>query len=149
MPTLLTSGLVIEHLTFAVRNYRHRRRGANEMVMKLTRLSDKAMKARSNIEALDQAYDEFNAKASNHATEVGELTEQIGEMQSDLGFSVTTLGNSVASSNAGATEKAKEQAGETQVITAADVGKVETVVTDTADNWPGKHQGLPRVESGQ
>ena len=106
---LLADETLLQQLTAVVRSDRaiiieRRLVRSWEMGLKLSRLSDKAMKARSNIEALDRAYDDFNNKAGNHAAEVSELTAQIGEMQSDLNFAVGTLGNSVAASNAGAGE---------------------------------------------
>ena len=78
------------------------------MALELKGLKAKAMAARANIGKLDAAYAEFNAKAGSHVSDVEGLTEQIGEMTDDLSFITRELGNSVAGSNAGATEKPKE-----------------------------------------
>lgn len=63
-------------------------------VANLTRLKDKALRARSNMDKLHNAYDAFNAKAESHASELDAMNEQVSDMAKDLDFAVTTLGNS-------------------------------------------------------
>lgn len=120
MPTLLTSGLVIEHLAFKVRNYRHIRRAIVEGKLKLTGLTKLAMDGRAEIDGLTADYRAFIEKSKAHRADVRGLAAQIGDMDTDLTSSVNILGNSVASSNNGA---------ERQVITAAEVGAVPAAVT--------------------
>jgi hypothetical protein len=69
--------------------------------LKLSRIGSLAMSARNNIDGLATDYEAFNAKCDAHRSDVRGLTEQVAEMDGDLGFSVGVLGNSVADSNAG------------------------------------------------
>ena len=84
------------------------RREMRIMALELKGLKAKAMTARANIGKLDAAYDAFNIQATTHVSDVESLAEQLGGMSDDLTFATTTLGNSVAGSNAGAAEKPKE-----------------------------------------
>jgi len=93
------------------------RREFQIMALELKGLKAKAMTARANIGKLDAAYDAFNAQATTHVSDVESLAEQLGGMAEDLTFATTTLGNSVAGSNAGATEKPKEQSAENPITT--------------------------------
>lgn len=68
------------------------------MALELKGLKGKALAARSNIERLNAAYDVFNEKAPAHAEDVLGLANQVEQMNDDLGFAVTTLGNSTAQS---------------------------------------------------
>ena len=100
MPTLLTSGLFIDHLRFAVQSYRVWRRGAYEMALELKGLKAKSLKARASLDALNTAYDKFNADAVAHGADVAALTKDLEGMQEDLQFATATLGNSVNGSAA-------------------------------------------------
>lgn len=79
------------------------------MALQFNGLKAKALRARSNVDALNQAYDAFNAKAGNHAEEVKSLTTELGGMQADLDFAVNTLGNS-----SGVSDSDKDTANETE-----------------------------------
>ena len=71
------------------------------MALELKGLKGKALAARSNIERLNAAYDVFNEKAPAHASDVEGLANQVEAMNDDLGFAVTTLGNSTVQSEKG------------------------------------------------
>jgi hypothetical protein len=68
------------------------------MALELKGLKGKAVAARSNIERLNTAYDVFNQMAPAHASDVEGMAHQVEQMNEDLGFAVTTLGNSTAPS---------------------------------------------------
>ena len=65
------------------------------MPLELKGLKGKALKAVSNVDRLNAAYDAFNEAAPLHAADVEGLTPQITELSSDLEFAVQVLGNSV------------------------------------------------------
>jgi hypothetical protein len=79
------------------------------MALELKGLKGKAIAARSNIERLNAAYDVFNEKAPAHASDVEGMAHQVEQMNEDLGFAVTTLGNSTRAVRAAA--RAQSHAG--------------------------------------
>lgn len=74
------------------------------MPIELKGLRAKALKAASNLDALNAAYDAFNEAAPAHAADVSGLSEQVGQLGDDLKFAAQVLGNSVSQSNATETE---------------------------------------------
>lgn len=92
------------------------------MALELKGLKGKALKARASLDALNTAYDKFNVDAAAHAADVTALTKDLEGMQDDLQFATATLGNSVNGS--AASEATQEQPGEKQVLSEADVGKL-------------------------
>lgn len=68
------------------------------MPLEIKGLRGKAIKARSNIDALNQAYDKFNEAAPAHVGDVESLTSQVTGMQGDLEFAANVLGNSTSES---------------------------------------------------
>lgn len=69
------------------------------MPIELKGLRAKALKAASNLDALNAAYDAFNEAAPAHTADVAGLSEQVGQLGDDLKFAAQVLGNSVAQSN--------------------------------------------------
>lgn len=127
-PLALTDNLrsLTAHITayrFQLENERSERRKL--MAIEIKGLKAKALAARANLDKLSQAYDRFNEMAPAHAADVIGLTEQVTGMQSDLEFASTLMGNSVGES---------EKLAEKQVVTSADVGKLngETIVAQPA-----------------
>ena len=100
MPTLLTSGLFIDHLRFVVQNYRNQR----GMSMELKRIKGDALTSRANIERLGKLYAKLAQTSGEHASDVEGLVGDVGEMVDDMGAIVDITKNSVASSNAGTTQ---------------------------------------------
>lgn len=66
------------------------------MALEIKGLKGKALLARSNIDALNRAYDKFNATAPKHAADVDGLASQVAGMQDDLEFAANVLGNSTS-----------------------------------------------------
>jgi hypothetical protein len=124
----------LEWLTRGVRAIRIARFGyrEQEMALELKGLKAKAMTARANIGKLDAAYEAFNAKAGNHVSDVEGLTEQLGEMTEDLSFVTTTLGNSVAASNAGRGTQEAELPKPTATLPANDLTAAPQIATAPA-----------------
>lgn len=114
MPTLLTSGLFIEHLAHAVQNYRIKRRGLRTMALELKRIKGDALTARANIEKLGTLYAKLAQTSGEHASDVEDLVGDVGEMVVDMGAIVDITKNSVASSNAGALQDSQPKALESQ-----------------------------------
>lgn len=92
---------------FELENERH-----HKMPLELKGLRDKAVLARANLDKLHEAYDKFNVDAPQHAADVESLASQIGDMQDDLKFATTTLGNS-----GGASGKQPEKPKDPPVVT--------------------------------
>jgi hypothetical protein len=82
------------------------------MALELKGLKGKAVAARSNIERLNTAYDVFNQMAPAHASDVEGMAHQVEQMNEDLGFAVTTLGNSTAPSEPPPVPKATPEVGQ-------------------------------------
>ncbi|MEZ0060905.1 hypothetical protein ABIF26_006448 [Bradyrhizobium elkanii] len=85
------------------------------MPIELKGLRAKALKAASNLDALNAAYDAFNEAAPAHTADVAGLSEQVGQLGDDLKFAAQVLGNSVAQSNA--SEQSGEQAQQPERLT--------------------------------
>lgn len=121
------------------------------MALELKGLKGKAIKAAGFIDRLNTAYDAFNEAAPLHAADVEGLTPQIEGLQEDLAFAAQVLGNSVAGSNAGATGEVKEKAGEKQVVTTAEVGKIDQAIVSESPAAAsgrvalGAHPDVPEV----
>ena len=69
-----------------------------EMAIEIKGLKAQAILARKNLDALNVAYAKFNEAAPVHASEVGKMASDLGEMQSDLEFATNLLGNSASDS---------------------------------------------------
>lgn len=80
------------------------------MVLEMKSLRAKATTAAKHVGDLHRAYDEFNTAAPAHASDVKSLTGQVGEMQDDLKFATTTLGNSVGAETQSQSDSDKGEA---------------------------------------
>lgn len=75
------------------------------MTIEIKGLKGKALKGAAVFDRLNRAYDKLIETGDAHAADVESLSPQIEAMQDDITFAVQTLGNSVAGSVTGATEK--------------------------------------------
>jgi hypothetical protein len=89
------------------------------MTIEIKGLKAQAILARKNLDALNIAYTKFNEAAPVHASEVGKMATDLGEMQSDLEFATNLMGNS-----AGESEKLAKDHGEKKVVSIPDVTKI-------------------------
>jgi len=74
------------------------------MALKLNRLKMGAMTFRANLDAIGRAYDDNNALAFEHLTDVKSLGKDVKDMSDDLKAAVGITKNSVDSSNNGGGE---------------------------------------------
>ena len=81
---------------FQLENERHESR--KKMAIEIKGLKAKAQAARRHLDDLNSAYDRFNEAAPAHASQIGKMAMDLDEMQSDLEFASTLMGNSAADS---------------------------------------------------
>lgn len=84
MPTFLTSGLLIDHLTFRIQNYRNLRRGLRAMAYDIQKIKRDAMMARGNMERIGVAYAKLAIESGAHADDVAAMNKDVTELQTDL-----------------------------------------------------------------
>jgi branched-subunit amino acid aminotransferase/4-amino-4-deoxychorismate lyase len=90
------------------------------MALEFKGLKGKALTARANIDRLNKAYDKFNEMAPTHAADVEALAGQVENMNDDLAFAVTALGN-----GGGHDEEKRAPEKEKVVVQADEVGKLD------------------------
>ena len=56
-------------------------------------ITNKAMEARGNMDAISRAYDRLNNNARGHRADIEGLADQVDEMQSDLEHAANIMGN--------------------------------------------------------
>ena len=143
----MVSAARINRLTAFVTEYRlwrHIRRAQqlkaleNYVAIEIKGLKAKALKAASNMDRLNQAYDKFNEAAPAHAMDVEGLTPQIEGLAEDLAFAAQVLGNSVAGSSAGATEKPAK--GSTEEIAGLDAEREKLPPAHPEGQQTASHQ---------
>lgn len=102
------------------------------MALELKGLKAKSLKARASLDALNTAYDKFNADAVAHGADVAALTKDLEGMQEDLQFATAALGNSVNGS------AASEVATELPTLSAAiqQPNPAQTAPAPTAESPP-------------
>jgi len=94
MPTLLTSGLVIDHLAHRVRNYRHLRKGLRNMALQLKGLRANVNGLRSDIDEMSRLAAGGREKAAVLKSHLGDIQTEIGQHVDDIEFTANILGNS-------------------------------------------------------
>jgi hypothetical protein len=93
MPSLLTSGLVIDHLAHRVRNYRNLRKGLREMSFEHKALRTNWAAFRKNLDALNTALAKGNDAMPGVTTNVTGILGQVQGINDDVAFMGTMLGN--------------------------------------------------------
>lgn len=73
----------------------------NDMPLRLTSLTNKAMKFRANLDAIGKQYDDGIDASDAHLSDMKSLNNDLGHLNEDLNAAVSITKNSVASLNDG------------------------------------------------